>query len=123
MVPPIEDDLAALGSGHPVTVVDLGAGDAGVIIEKVPLSPGWNRSETTILIRVPRAYPQAQLDMFFAEAGLRLASGAMPSNASLISLAGREWLQFSWHPRKWSPGVDTLTRYLGFVKGRFKEAR
>ena len=123
MVSPIDDDLAILRSTHPTTVVELGEGDVGVVLEKIPLPPGWNRSETTILIRVPRAYPQAQLDLFFAEAALRLSSGAMPTNASLTNLAGKDWLQFSWHPRSWRPGVDTLTRYLGFVKGRFKEVR
>ncbi len=123
MVPPIDDELTALHSAHTVSVVDLGGGDVGVIIDGFPLPPGWNASETTVLIRVPKAYPQAQLDMFFASGALRLASGAMPSNASLTNVVGREWLQFSWHPRSWRPGVDNLVRYLKFVKGRFKEAR
>jgi hypothetical protein len=121
--PSIEEDLAALRSSHRVSVVDLGGGDVGVIIDGVRVPPGWNKAEISVFIRVPRAYPQAQLDQFCGDPDLRLASGVMPSNASLTQYAGRAWLQFSYHPRSWQPGTDNLVRYVGFVKGRLMEAR
>ena len=123
MPSPLEDDLAALHSSHVVSVVDLGGGDVGVIVDGVRVPPGWNKTETSIFVRVPRAYPQAQLDQFCADPDLRLATGGMPSNASLTRYGTRDWLQFSYHPRSWRPGVDNLVRYLGFVKGRLMEVR
>jgi hypothetical protein len=119
---PANEEVERLREHHQVELLDLGGGDVGVKLQ-LGLPPGWNRRETVALIRVPRAYPHAQLDTFCTEQELRLADGRMPTNASPANVAGRMWLQFSWHPRSWRPGIDNLLRYVGFVKGRLNEVR
>jgi len=116
------EEVRALSASQAVRLVDLGGGDIGVQFE-VPLPPGWSRTSVAIMIRVPRAYPQAGLDTFLAQPDLRLAGGSMPSNASLVNLAGGTWLSFSWHPQRWRPGVDTLLSYIGFARGRLNQVR
>jgi hypothetical protein len=44
----------------------------------------------------------------------------MPTNTSIETILGREWMRFSWHPANWRPGRDNLTTYLGFVERRLR---
>src|SRR5712664_2724850 len=123
MSPYLQSELPEVSSRFNITAEDLGGGETAVLADMFRLPEGWNSSETTILVRVPHAYPQAQLDQFCAPAELRLATGALPTNASVIHMLGRSWLQFSWHPRTWRPGIDNLTRYFAFITRRFMETR
>ena len=69
------------------------------------------------------AYPAAQPDCFYADQALRLASGSMPQNAGIQSLAGKAWLWFSWHLGAWVPGRDSATTYARFIESRLSHAQ
>jgi hypothetical protein len=87
-----------------------------------PTGPAYSQPKTTILLRVPRAYPDAGLDMFWTDATLVLAAGGTPRNAdSIEAYCGRSWRRFSWHPARWDPARDNLWSYLEFVRRRFRD--
>lgn len=92
------------------------------IIPTWPLVPGWNRSETPILVRFPPGYATTPPDNFYADPGLRLACGQLPANASTDQqCASRPWLMFSYHidPTTWKPQADVRSGHnmLTFFAG------
>jgi len=85
-----------------------------------PTSSLFNKPATTVLLRVPKMYPDAGLDMFWTDEDLLLAGGAQPQASEVLeTFYGKRWRRFSWHHSKWNPNVDTLFNYLGFVRRRF----
>jgi E2/UBC family protein E len=93
------------------------------VIKRLPLPPGWSKSETAILIVLAPGYPETPPDNFHTDADLTLDSGGEPGNASgMVDHAGRRWRQFSWHfedTNEWRPdaeierGHNLLTFLLG----------
>jgi hypothetical protein len=73
----------------------------------------------------PVGYPTAPPDCFWADAGLRLDSGGLPSNSAVqaVPLVGVAALWFSWHVASWRPAADSLVTYAHFVIRRFHDAR
>lgn len=105
--------------------------DAGVVIVlRHPLPPGWSHVETDVLVEIPEQYPSTPPDNVCARADLKLANGQPPqSNQGHRQIAGRQWLQFSYHvePSDWHPDVDlakssTLVDYIHGALSRFEEA-
>jgi hypothetical protein len=82
----------------------------------------FNAPATTVLIRVPRAYPDAGPDMFWTDPALTLGSGAAPQSADQVEThVGRLWRRFSWHQGvPWNPSLHTLLSYLEFVARRLR---
>jgi hypothetical protein len=74
---------------------------------------------------IPVGYPAAQPDCFWADENLRLASGAIPTNAAAQMIPGTAELAlwFSWHFSGWRPSQDDLMTYIRFVLMRFIDAR
>jgi len=110
--------------------LEHGANLEWILFKEFPLSPGWNKTTTPLLVLIPSGYPTIPPDNFFVQTGLRLASGAMPSNFNEgQNHLGQQWGQFSFHVQKeeWSPTADILegdnllTFMLG-VERRLKEA-
>jgi hypothetical protein len=89
--------------------IEVGADLDWLIVKHWPLSPGWTRSDTQVLVMIPPGYPTTSPDNFSADGNLRLGSGSMPGNASPGAVvAGRTWLQFSYHVEAgdWQPHAD-----------------
>jgi hypothetical protein len=104
------------------------------IIRDFPTSALYKKPATNLLLRVPRSYPDAGLDMFWTDPDLLLLDGSEPTNAqqmerypaldSIPEFNGKQWRRFSWHPqpnspRRWNPSVDNIESYLQFVRKRF----
>lgn len=109
------------------TVIDL-------VIREFPTSTLYKKPTTNLLLRVPRSYPDAGLDMFWTDPDLVLLDGSEPANAqqmerypaldTIPDFAGKQWRRFSWHPqssipRRWNPNIDNIQSYLQFVRKRF----
>lgn len=101
-----------------------------VLIKRVPVSGGWNREVTEILIIIPPGYPTTPPDNFYVPNGLRImADGTekVPSNYSENqSVLGGNWAQFSYHAQGWSPSPeplegDNLLTFMLAVEQRLKE--
>lgn len=92
-----------------------------VVISAFPTAPQYNAATTTLLLRVPRAYPDAALDMFWTDPSLTFANGAIPQAAeSIETYCGRPWRRFSWHHNGWMGSRQSIDAYLEFVTRRFR---
>lgn len=121
MLPPrLEQDIATLrGAGWTLDVSEEPA-FVSVVVHAVPTGPGFTPPTTDVLLRIPRAYPDAAPDMFWTAEDVRLVSGVPPKGAeALESYLGRRWRRFSWHrQRPWKPGADWLGSHLEFARQR-----
>ena len=136
MLPPqLATELAALGVVYRTDVAEEPT-TINVVLRGYPTSELYSISQTNLLLRVPRAYPDAGLDMFWTDPELVLKDGTIPKNADLLEtypaldsitdFAGKKWRRFSWHPqpngpKRWNPNLDNLESYLEFVNRRFRE--
>jgi len=123
-MPVAERELSRLAETHPAA--GLLAQPDGTLIVEVPgivLPAGWSLPSTTVQWVVSPGYPAAQPDCFFADAELRLATGAMPVNSGLQEIQGRQLVWFSWHVQGWRPGRDDLLSYLRFIESRLADVR
>jgi len=82
-----------------------------LILKKWPLSKGWNKPSTEVLLLVPPGYPATPPDNFYADSDLRLANGGQPGNTTPNHQhQNKPWLQFSYHVEKadWQPHAEIL---------------
>lgn len=96
-----------------------------ILIPKYKLPAGrFNQEMTKLLFALPAGYPNAGIDNFFVDAGLRLSGGENPpgfniganSSSGVAPLPG-DWAWFSWHPAEWRPAAtieagDNLHTFL-----------
>ena len=98
-----------------------------VLFKNFPLSPGWNREYTELLVIIPAGHPTTPPDNFYVRDGLRLANGANPNNYSEgQSILGGRWAQFSFHAQSWNPlpkpeDGDNLLTFMLAVERRLEE--
>ncbi len=98
-------------------------GCANVLFSDYPLPSGYNTTSTTLLLRLPHCYPNGQPDMFWTDPGLMRVDGEPPRNADCFEKhLGRGWRRFSWHPKRWNPGIDDLRTFIEFVNEGLKRA-
>ena len=124
----LEQERPLLEQAFPSVNLDIAAGVVVVTGHKLP--PGWSHDETDVLVEIPPKYPSTPPDNVCARADLALVSGSKPqNNQGHRQIAGRRWLQFSYHvqPSDWHPDVDltessTLIDYLHGALSRFEEA-
>lgn len=122
MLPPrLAKEIEELRSQHSIEVVE-GQDIFDLLIRDVPTGDLFSHSSTTVLLRAPRSYPDAGLDMFWTDPSLTLADGTIPQAAgSIEQYAGRSWRRFSWHHNGWNAALHNLHTYLEFVRRRFRE--
>ena len=93
-----------------------------VFFEQYPLSPGWNKKETNLLLITDISYPNSKLDMFWVDPDLVLAGNRIPQSGEAIErYLEKDWRRFSWHVQKWNPAVDSIITYLGTVDARLSQ--
>lgn len=95
-----------------------------LIVGDVPTCDAYNKPSTTVLIRVPRAYPDAGPDMFWTGPDLLLSDGVTaPRRAEVIQVfSGKRWRRFSWHrTSSWNPTVDSIPAYMEFILQRLTQ--
>lgn len=127
MLPPrLEEELPALRERFNIDVHE-DPNFVYLVVHDFPVREAlYNRTTTTLLIQVPRPYPDAGLDMFWTEPELALKSGSAPQAAEVMeNHLGRQWRRFSWHPQfggggRWDPNVHNLDMYLAFISKRFE---
>lgn len=90
--------------------LEVGANLDWALFKAFPVPPGWSTKVTELLVMIPQGYPLTPPDNFYVSPGFRLSSGSQAGNFSEVSLLGRQWGQFSFHPDKeqWKPSPDIL---------------
>jgi hypothetical protein len=116
-------ELEALkGLGYDIETSETD-GFVNLIFKDYLLPTGYNNPSTTLLLRIPVAYPNGNPDMFWTDVDLLCADGRTPKSAeSLENHVGKQWRRFSWHPQNWKPGTGNLRMYLEFVDNGFAQA-
>ncbi len=136
MLPPqLEGEVQSLKQRYVMDVIEEPL-VINLIIRAFPTSVLYNKQTTNLLLRVPRSYPDAGLDMFWTDLDLLLVNGSTPNGAQQVEqylsldvlqdLKGKQWRRFSWHPQfgsasRWNPNLDNLLSYLEFVRRRFSQ--
>jgi hypothetical protein len=118
----LEEDLARLhGQGFRFEIVCAGA-EVGIVVHDVRLPDGvYSRRSTDMLLKTTVLYPQSEMDMFWVQPEVLLASGAEPVATNLEVHFGRTWRRFSWHRNcPWVPGRDDLLTHLEFARARLE---
>lgn len=121
----LADDLARLSDqGFEYEVLVNGA-EVGIVVREVPLPPDvYSKPSTDLLLKTTTLYPQSEMDMFWVDADLVLASGAEPASSNLEMHFGRPWRRFSWHRNSpWVPGRDDLLGHLEFARARLQRTQ
>ena len=115
-----EDDEAYLDTTGFLWETLLHAQRRWVVVEGVPLSPGYTAEATAIAVLIAPAYPGAALDMAYFSPPLALASGrAIPRSQFTAQFDGRHWQGWSRHrtsANPWQLGVDSLKTHLALVR-------
>lgn len=120
----VEHELKMLEEAYPGVVIHRDPSGQHILeIPNFPLPPGWSKTTTTVLFRLPPAYPEGRPDCFWADVDLRLSNNDMPSNSNVQpeQQLSRPWLWFSWHVDRWAPGKDDLVKYVGVIARRFEK--
>jgi hypothetical protein len=118
-----EQYLAAKGISHELLP---GASEIFFVAKNLAVSAErYDRAETDLMIRIPNAYPNAGLDMFYVDPPLQLRTGGYPVSAEVFeNLAGRRWQRFSRHlATPWRPGVDGIGSFLALVLTELRGSR
>jgi hypothetical protein len=116
-------EVAGVQDRYPQATLEQDGDQRALLVPGVRLPSGWSLAETIVAVIVPVGFPHVGPDCFFADAELRLASGAEPANSAMQPLHGRQYRWFSWHPGSWAPGGGALGRYLRFCEARLREVR
>jgi len=123
--PKLEEELTALREEFKIEVQE-DPNSVYLIVRDFPTTPLYSKPTTTLLLQVPRAYPDAGLDMFWTDEDLRLVKGGIPQAAEVVEThIGKQWRRFSWHPQfggggKWNPNLHDIRTYLAFVTKRLQ---
>jgi hypothetical protein len=116
-------EIAGVQERYPQATIKQDGDLRALLVPGVRLPPGWSLAQTALAVIVPVGFPHVGPDCFFADAELRLASGAEPANSTMQPLQGSQYRWFSWHPASWAPGAGALGRYLRFCEARLREVR
>jgi hypothetical protein len=119
----IAEQIGRAEANHPGVEFHRLADGNTVVSFQACLGPGWNLQRVLVQFVLPIPYPAAQPDCFYTDIALRLASGAMPANTGIQSLAGEALLWFSWHVATWTPQRDDVATYIRFIENRLRDAR
>jgi hypothetical protein len=95
---------------------------AAVVIRNYPVPSGYNHAAVDIHLRIPTAYPEAQLDMVYVSPALARADGRGIGALSMTPFAGSEWQQWSRHrspANPWRRGIDDIATHLALVNHWF----
>ena len=113
-----ESDLAFLKARNLSYSANAEGGMVAVIVQDWQVPPGYDRTESDLLIRLPVGYPDVQPDMWWFDPPVRLPSGGpIPATDSIEAYGSRQWQRWSRHfaAGQWKSGIDGLESYLALI--------
>jgi hypothetical protein len=117
---PIDRHLERLSHFFPVLLDD---NYGFVIVQKVRLPPGFNRSETNLLIGLPQGYPVTPLGVgnsrVFVSPDLRFHNRKLkdvPETTPRIPVPLGPWAWFCYESIRWNPVTDNLITFVEMVR-------
>jgi hypothetical protein len=119
----LDEQMTAVSEAYWGAAIQEAGDGTHIVSVQLPLCAGWNAASALVRFLVPIPFPAAPPDCFYADPGLRLANGALPTNTGSQLLAGQQLLWFSWHLASWNPARDTLLGYVRIIAERLRRAQ
>lgn len=92
-----------------------------MVLKNFPVGEVFNMAETDLLLKIPKAYPDAWPDMFWTHPDVKCSDGRTPQAAENVEeVIGRQWRRFSWHRPAWNPTIDDMHSHIEFIKARLR---
>jgi hypothetical protein len=108
----IEELKGAYGVVLTTTAAD---GRQLICIETVVLPKGCKPSTSSVLL-----IPQAGRPLIYVKPGIKVPNGVDPRSTSIVSIEGKEWLQFSY-TFPWGEETHTLLQFVQASLRRFEK--
>lgn len=90
-----------------------------VVLPDFALPPGFDRSQSDLLLRFNAGYPDVAPDMWWFDPAVKRADGqAIPATEVVEQHLGRTWQRWSRHfaNGQWHSGIDGLESYLALIR-------
>lgn len=90
-----------------------------VVIREFALPPGFDRSQSDLLLRLSAGYPDVAPDMWWFDPPIKRADGqAIPATEVVEQHLSRRWQRWSRHfsNGQWQSGIDGLESYLALIR-------
>jgi Prokaryotic E2 family E len=90
-----------------------------VVFRDFSLPPGFNRSQSDLLLRFSAGYPDVAPDMWWFDPPIQRKDGKrIPATDVIEQHLGRSWQRWSRHlaAGQWRSGVDGLESFLALVR-------
>jgi hypothetical protein len=90
-----------------------------VVIRGYVLPPGYDQSQSDLLLRLSAGFPDVPPDMWWFSPAIRLRDGrAVPATEVIEHYLGRSWQRWSRHfnPGQWRSGTDSLESFLALIR-------
>jgi hypothetical protein len=99
------------------------ANDAGrrwLMIHRYPVPAGYTVERTVLALEIPPTYPGAQIDMFYTNPPLALASGRAIActhiSATIFGTPFNGWSRHRGQGSPWNPVLDNVVTHLALVE-------
>lgn len=113
---PEEDERYLKEKGFAYELLPDGGGGLLLLNDYALDGDRYEPPATTLMVRIPAQYPNAKLDMFYADPPIKLKNGKYPNRADRFEdHGGRKWQRFSRHLPGWRVGTDGLPTLLTFA--------
>lgn len=96
-----------------------------VIFPDFLLPVGFDRSQSSLLLRLSAGYPDVAPDMWWFDPPIRRADGQnIPATEVIESHLGRTWQRWSRHfaAGQWKSGVDGLESFMALVRKELEKS-
>ncbi len=96
-----------------------------VIFPDFLLPVGFDRSQSSLLLRLSAGYPDVAPDMWWFDPPIRRADGQnIPATEVIESHLGRTWQRWSRHfaAVQWKSGVDGLESFMALVRKELEKS-
>jgi len=115
------DEVLALHEGEARPTPN---GAIHLVLRDFAVPPGYSHENASVLVKLPKLFPDAAPDMFWLRPAVELNNGQAPKATSMEVIDGEPWQRFSWHLKQgsWRPGVSTLRDFIRAVIGRLTRA-
>ena len=90
-----------------------------VVIDQLPIPPGYNAASVAVNVRIDPGYPDAQIDMAYFYPPLARCDGRPIGALSPDIFDQKEWQRWSRHrtpANPWRPGIDNLATHFALVE-------
>lgn len=96
-----------------------------VLLPNFELPPGFDQTQSDLLLRLPPGYPDVGPDMWWFDPEIRRVDRQLIQATDVSEThLGRRWQRWSRHlkPGQWCAGIDSIQSYLTLIRSDLESA-